>query len=234
MKQKVGVMKSTAPLPRTGNEMSVTARAILDAAKKIVLEDGFAELTFDAIARESGANRASIPYHFGNKAGLLTAMVDSFLETQHQQLLEGVRIASLDRKLSTYIEGKQRISGDTDAFTAYYEVLPYMLRTEALRHRLSDMYSSFADRNREGLAVVAGLEDDSVLHRLDALMVAVADGVGLQMCLDPARFPAAEAYSVLEEMLKLWLEKLTAETEDPQHSEGTAPTRQQPEPDPPR
>ena len=38
---------------------------------------GFEALKLSAIAREAGESKASIGYHFGNKDGLVTALVDS-------------------------------------------------------------------------------------------------------------------------------------------------------------
>ena len=41
-----------------------------------MLERGLSRLTLDAVVERSGENRALVRYHFGNKAGLIAALVD--------------------------------------------------------------------------------------------------------------------------------------------------------------
>jgi AcrR family transcriptional regulator len=51
-----------------------TRTRILEAAWGVVRRDGTAEVTIAAIANASGVSRQLIYFHFGNRAGLLTAM----------------------------------------------------------------------------------------------------------------------------------------------------------------
>ncbi len=55
---------------------------ILDAAQRIVVRDGAARLTLDAVAREIGMTKGGVLYNFPTKAdllqGMLERMVDSF------------------------------------------------------------------------------------------------------------------------------------------------------------
>ena len=53
------------------------AARILAAAREVLVTKGFAGLTLKAIAEESGENSAMVQYYFGNKAGLVTALIDS-------------------------------------------------------------------------------------------------------------------------------------------------------------
>ena len=69
-------------------DLSPTAQRILDAAKRVLSRDGFRGLTFETIAKEAGENPALIRYHFGSKAGLLTALVDSVMYQEAVELIE--------------------------------------------------------------------------------------------------------------------------------------------------
>lgn len=51
-------------------------RLLIDAATELFAERGFRRTTFEDIAERSGISRGSIPWHFGNKNGLLEAVVD--------------------------------------------------------------------------------------------------------------------------------------------------------------
>ena len=54
-----------------------TAQRILAAAQHLLAAGGFEALKLSAIAREAGESKASIGYHFGNKAGLIIAIADA-------------------------------------------------------------------------------------------------------------------------------------------------------------
>jgi AcrR family transcriptional regulator len=69
-------------------DLSPTAARILEAAKRVLAREGFRGLTFEAIAKEAGENPALIRYHFGSKAGLLAALVDSVLYQEAKDLIE--------------------------------------------------------------------------------------------------------------------------------------------------
>lgn len=50
---------------------------ILEAARAIVVEEGYGALTTQRVAAESGQNKALIQYHFGSKDGLVAAVVET-------------------------------------------------------------------------------------------------------------------------------------------------------------
>ena len=73
--------------PRTRQEiegarkaMPATAARLLAAARRIVIRSGYADLSLRRIEKESGANEALVSYYFGNKAGLVSALVDTLFE----------------------------------------------------------------------------------------------------------------------------------------------------------
>jgi TetR/AcrR family acrAB operon transcriptional repressor len=51
-------------------------RRLLDAAEELFAERGFDKTSFADVGERSGISRGSIPWHFGNKAGLLWAVVE--------------------------------------------------------------------------------------------------------------------------------------------------------------
>jgi AcrR family transcriptional regulator len=53
-----------------------TRRAILDAARRHFLDAGFSKTTMAAVARDAGVSVESVYKSFGNKAGLVKAVVD--------------------------------------------------------------------------------------------------------------------------------------------------------------
>ena len=51
--------------------------SILQAARTVVAKRGFARLTIEAVANEANVSLTLIPYHFGNRAGLVEPLLDS-------------------------------------------------------------------------------------------------------------------------------------------------------------
>ncbi|NUR83530.1 MAG: TetR family transcriptional regulator [Nonomuraea sp.] len=60
-------------------------RLLITAAAELFAEKGYRQTSFVDIADRAGISRGSIPWHFGNKLGLLEAVVDDRL----QQVLTG-------------------------------------------------------------------------------------------------------------------------------------------------
>ena len=61
---------------RVAGGLSPTALNLLDAARRILLADGYDGVTLEAVALEAGEDRATIKRHFGSKAGLIHALFD--------------------------------------------------------------------------------------------------------------------------------------------------------------
>jgi len=54
---------------------------LVTAATELFSERGYRQTSFEDIATRSGVSRGSIPWHFGNKDGLLTAVVEHVVDT---------------------------------------------------------------------------------------------------------------------------------------------------------
>jgi AcrR family transcriptional regulator len=132
-----------------------TAQRILAAARRVLERDGFDGLRLQAIAEEAGEPKASIAYHFGNKAGLVATLVD----------------------------GERRIVADRDAQQQFFEVLPHALRDVALRPRVATLYEGYRETVLRCLG--AGDEADRRrLLPVAMLMIAIVDGLAIQHGLD--------------------------------------------------
>ena len=104
-----------------------TAQRLLEAARRLLLAGGFDALRLDAIAAESGKNKASIKYYFGNKDGLILAILDSLDYDDCLALAEHTRGTAGEERLQRYIEGQTRLAGRCRGF-------PGVLRPAAPRH----------------------------------------------------------------------------------------------------
>ena len=115
-----------------------TAARILAAAQHVLVTRGFAGLTLKAIAAESGENSAMVQYYFGNKAGLVEAMIDSAFRDDQQAVAEIMSTVTGDDLLPKFVEGLRTISA-SESFRAFFEILPYAVRDERFKRRLAEV-----------------------------------------------------------------------------------------------
>ncbi len=102
-----------APGPTKTRRMSAEARReqLLDVTTELVAEQGFQELTVEAVARRAGITRPIIYEHFGDLAGLLDAVVQREMaramaqvsETALTRLTEGPPVDLMIESLRSYL-----------------------------------------------------------------------------------------------------------------------------------
>lgn len=104
--------KETAP-------MNATATKLLVAAGDLMIERNTTDVSLSEIAQKSGVNAALVKYHFGNKDGLLLALLARDAEAEMKNLA-----FVLDQPISPTEKMRRHIAG---IINAYYRV-PYLSR----------------------------------------------------------------------------------------------------------
>jgi AcrR family transcriptional regulator len=174
------------PISDPTPDLSPTAARILAAAKRVLFRDGFKALTFETIAREAGENPALIRYHFGSKAGLLTALVDAVMYQESVELIEQLTaVPAGDERRARLLWLHQRLPEDRDAYRMFFELIPHILRDEELQPHLRDLFEWY--RRLDAWALKGPVDKEPAAHiaPLALLTVAIADGVALQKLADP-------------------------------------------------
>lgn len=67
-----------------------TRDRILDALEKLLLVNGVAQVTLEAVAAQAGVSKGGLLYHFPSKEALLAAMVRRLGERSDQQLADAI------------------------------------------------------------------------------------------------------------------------------------------------
>jgi AcrR family transcriptional regulator len=190
---------------------SPTAVRILEAAKRILSERGYAKLTLQAVEEESGEYRALVAYYFGSKQGLVDAIIDSLMDAEDEALREHLEgIEEPEERVRTLIDEQRQISADWRGFRAFYELLPHIMRDDRLREHLAADYAKSRELDRQTLAAGrpsggsadAGGED---LDKLAALSVAVVEGLAVQYAADQEHFDHDGTYRLWEDMVLAYL-----------------------------
>jgi len=104
--------------PATG-ELNPTAEKLLTAASELMIERNSIDVSLSEIAQKSGVNAALVKYHFGNKEGLLLALLarDARSEIKNLDFL-------LSQPMSASAKLKLHIAGIIKAYRRF----PYMNR----------------------------------------------------------------------------------------------------------
>ena len=182
-----------------------TAQRILAAAQRLLAEGGFEALKLSAIAREAGESKASIGYHFGNKAGLVTALVDSLAHDANRGLIEETATAPAgEARVRALIDGETRIAADAESFLAFFEILPHALREPDLRERVAALYDGYRETVLRCLDA-AGSDVAAELRPFAMLMIAIVDGLAIQHGLDPDGADVRAATELWEQLARPFL-----------------------------
>ncbi len=194
---------ATALLSRDPRQdMPAPAVKILAAAQRVLVAKGFAGLTLRAIAQESGENSAMVQYYFGNKAGLVKAMIDSVFRDDQQDAAAAMSTVTSADRLPRFVEGLRTISSSR-SFRVFFDVLPYALRNEGLRSRMARAYDWYRQIKFDWLRAEdqSSPSEQQALLGLAELMTAVVDGLAIQEAIDEG-FDMRRPYAVLEFMLQ--------------------------------
>lgn len=183
-----------------------TAQKIIRAARRIVVRDGYSRLTISNVERESGLNRGLIHYYFGGKAGLIGALIDLVFEDPEFGLSDEVleRPAGPERVVAL-LEWLSHIASNRDSGRLFYELLPRVLRSEALRLRASELYETYREFDSDCLCGgLDGCASDEERDALGVLSVAVVEGLALQHTVAPEPFDNEPAFRLWHEMLEAY------------------------------
>ncbi len=161
-------------------------------------------MTLENVAAEAGVNKASIRYNFGNKAGLVTAVLDSYIHDECLRLVARRRDVPQDEVVDTAVAGMRNMVVEADNFSGYFDILPYAFREPELRERMLALYKWWYLQNLEwlGLRDVPGVEQNETLVGLGELVCAVIDGLCIQAGLQPDGFDMGRAMNVFGLLLR--------------------------------
>jgi AcrR family transcriptional regulator len=180
-----------------------TALKILQAAKRLLVTKGYEAITLEAIAEEAGVNKAATRYYFGNKAGLMCAIVDEIVLDGCAALASDVseRMSESER-LDSFVANINRMATDVESYSGYFDILPHALRDRHLRQRLVYLYDLWYDWNIEWLGL-DGLDPelDAELRALGQFTAAVADGIAVQVEIHGAEYDPEPTLRLLHEFL---------------------------------
>jgi AcrR family transcriptional regulator len=188
--------------------LPATAQKILKAATALLADRGYEAVTLENVAAEAGVNKASIRYNFGNKAGLLIAVVDALIHDECLRLAADVEAVPEDQRLHAAMVGMRRMILDADSFRGFFDILPHAFRDPELRTRLFSLYTWWYHQNLVWLGLGSpNAESSEMLMGLAELIAAIPDGLSVQAGLNP-EFDLSRPLATLEFLLRNSMDQL--------------------------
>lgn len=169
---------------------------LLAAAKRLLEERGYARITARDLVAASDTNLASIGYHFGSKAALLNAAIESTFEDWAEQLASLVMAdpvaTPIQRGMATWITVLESLPERRPMLQSYVDALAQAQREPALQAQLAAHYRRA--RARVAQLVAQSLADgtqpqDPRCQAIATFVIAVCDGLSVQWLLDPDSVP---------------------------------------------
>jgi AcrR family transcriptional regulator len=183
-----------------------TKAALLEAAKQLVGQRGYAGTSVRDLAAAAGANLAAVNYHFGSRENLLNqAVLEHFLEWGDRVGEADVDpdaepLAQLAARARPMVDG---LATAQPAFNVVLEALLQARRSPELRRQLAEHY---AEQRRRAARSIADSKHGAELpprvrEIVASYMIAVADGLQVQALLDTDAIPTGDELAALYEGL---------------------------------
>jgi AcrR family transcriptional regulator len=168
---------------------------LLEAARRLLRERTYGNITARDLVAASNTNLGSIGYHFGSKEALLNEAIGLALEEWADAIIGAIRTdpgpgpLTLTDLLRTVLDEYDSIR---PYYHAYIEALARSARSPELRAQLAAHYNRQRDR-------VAGLLTDSLQDTIDpndarhlaSVMIATVDGLLIQTFIDADDAPTS-------------------------------------------
>jgi AcrR family transcriptional regulator len=186
-----------------------TKTALLDAAKQLVIERGYAGASIRELTAASGTNLGAVNYHFGSRENLLNqaileAILEYFLEWAGRVGEQGPADPDAEPLAQLAARARPSVDGIPEARPLFVMALEAFLqaqRSPELREQLAAHYAEHRRRAVESMKASERARElpERFLEVLASYMLAVIDGLQLQALLDPDAIPTGDELALMYE-----------------------------------
>jgi AcrR family transcriptional regulator len=184
--------------------------AIVRATIRCLARDGYSGLTMKKVARAAGVSQGILHYYFADKRAILVAALEAVAADLDRRVAAAQSRGPKDprARLLALIEACLRLAVEERAFwIVFVEFWGEMMHDARLREINAALYRRM--RRQIGALVAEGIRAGT-FRRVDtvqaaAVILALLDGVSLQLTFEPRAFSVAAAVRVCEEALLRYL-----------------------------
>src|SRR5215211_1279553 len=168
-------------------------------------------ITARAIAAESGANLASIAYHFGSKDELVTEAVTIGLDRWLGEIASGLDGLTVDEPSARFRRAGEVIDATRTRHAGLARNFLSALARAQHDHRVRELITEGFRRTRPGIAAVLGLGSDQAGEDAGGLVHSLFVGLLFQVLLDPGLAIEGERMERAQSRLRIALAKARAQ-----------------------
>lgn len=187
---------TTSRATRRAETTQESRRLLIGAATDLFAERGYRQTTFEDIAARSGVSRGSIPWHFGNKEGLLAAVVEQVVEELRVDA-DALGPDMLDQALDALVAFTRSPSTKLFITLMAEAVEP----DSPLHQRYGDLHRALRDQVRSKVER-ADLPDGVGAEELSTVLLGAIIGVHLQWRIAPDAVDLDRTYSTVGALLR--------------------------------
>jgi len=204
-------------LPGAGPDLAPAARRLLEGARRVLARSGYNGLTLEAIAQESGENKALVRYYFRSKAGLVVALVDSLVAETLWRSRQRLARGDLGRSPAEAVTDVSReLLSDPASYELFFDLFPRLLEDPRMAEQLADLYRGYRDHNVRALWAGHSGEAPQLVRDLAAMTVALTDGLAVQVLAEPGSVEVSRLLSLWNAFMEQTLAQLyEGESEQP-------------------
>jgi AcrR family transcriptional regulator len=173
--------------------------ALLEAARRLILEKGFAATTARDLVAASGTNLGSIGYHFGSREAPLSQAIEELFD-EWMELLASAAFSEegaspLERLTASWKATLATLNEHHGLIRAFVEALAHAERSPEFRKQMRNHYRRV--QRRVARLVETALGPDAVAKGADPMVIAlfviaVFDGLAVQFRMAPEDTPSGE------------------------------------------
>jgi AcrR family transcriptional regulator len=183
---------------------------IVRATIRCLARAGYSGLTMKTVAREAGVSQGILHYYFADKRAILVAALDAVTADLDRRVAAAQARGARDARarLRALVTACLRLALEEREFwVVFVEFWGEMMHDERLREINAALYRRM--RRQIGALVAEGIRAGT-FRRVDsvqaaAVILALLDGVSLQLTFEPRAFSVAAAVRVCEDALLRYL-----------------------------
>lgn len=169
---------------------------LLEGAIECLKTKGYARTTARDIAAASGANLASIGYHFGSKEGLLNAAIIRLYEDWTEQMgaaaFSDPDAPPLAQMANSWVAMLDAFEEQRPLMVAFVEAMAQAERSDDLRRQMATHLSESRERVAAMVNASLGEVEGVDAAVVASFLIAVSDGLVIQYLLSPEATPTGE------------------------------------------
>lgn len=174
---------------------------IIEAAYKLILQNGIKETSVRDIAKEAGISVGTFTYHYPSKEELLFDVFEMTMAKQDEVLAKGIKSETKEEKRKALEELLNEVTSNE-----YFMKLNYYLLGEAfaqnkvMLQKMKDKYSVWREEFKDYIS--GEVKRSELQAELSAsLLLAMIDGLAIQMLLDEKSIKTFEMAEKIVEMI---------------------------------